>query len=171
MPRIAVRTVIAEASPCQSGSQPGLVDGRQSAAALAIRRGVCRRLRAEGYALLPEVPLASGRRADLVALGRKAEIVIVEIKSSLADFMADRKWRDYLAHSDRFFFATSAEVPLDVFPEEAGLILADPFGAEILREGAPQCRLPAARRKEMLTRLARAGANRLHDLEDPGHGA
>jgi len=174
MPRIAVRTVVAEASEWpgspQPGLVPGLVDGRQSAAALAVRRGVCRRLRAEGFALLPEVPLASGRRADLVALGKKAEIVIVEIKSSLADFMADRKWRDYLAHSDRFFFATSAEVPLDVFPPEAGLILADPFGAEIVRESA-ECRLPAARRKEMLTRLARAGANRLHDLEDPGHGA
>ncbi|WP_026379878.1 MmcB family DNA repair protein [Afifella pfennigii] len=165
MPRLTVRTVLAETAP----QAPALVDGRQSPAALAIRRGVCRRLRAEGYALLPELPLASGRRADLVGLGRKAEIVIVEIKSSLADFQADRKWRDYLAFADRFYFATCAQVPCDVFPAEAGLILADAFGAEILRESAVSP-LAGGRRKEMLTRLARAGANRLHDLEDPEGG-
>ncbi|MBK1623228.1 MmcB family DNA repair protein [Afifella marina] len=161
MPRIAIRTVLVE-----TDSQPALIDGRQSAAALAIRRGTCRRLRAEGYALLPEVSLSSGRRADLVALGGKGEIVIVEIKSSLADFMADHKWRDYFGYCDRFYFATSADVPLDVFPQEAGLILADAFGAEILRD-SDETRLAGARRKEMLVRIARAGANRLHDLEDP----
>src|SRR6188508_966538 len=82
------------------------VDGRQSARALAIRRGVCRRLRAEGLALIPEVTLRSGRRADLVALAADGAITIIEIKSSIEDFRSDGKWQDYLVHSDHFFFAT-----------------------------------------------------------------
>ncbi len=142
-------------------------DGRQSARALAIRRGVCRRLRAEGLALIPEVTLRSGRRADLVALGQGGAITIIEIKSSVEDFRADGKWQDYCLHCDHFFFATGPHVPPEIFPEAAGLIVADPYGAEILRP-ASCAKLPPATRKEMLIRLARAGAMRLHDLEDPG---
>jgi hypothetical protein len=142
------------------------IDGRQSERALAIRRGVCRRLRAEGLALIPEVTLRSGRRADLVALGSDGMITIVEIKSSIEDFRADQKWQDYCLHSDHFYFATGPHVPAEIFPLEAGLIVADPYGAEILRPSG--CvKLPAATRKEMLVRIARAGAHRLHDLEDP----
>ena len=142
------------------------VDRRQSERALAIRRGVCRRLRAEGLALIPEVTLRSGRRADLVALGADGTITIVEIKSSIEDFRADSKWQDYCLHSDHFYFATGPHVPPEIFPLDAGLIVADPYGAEILRPSA--CvKLPPATRKEMLIRIARAGAHRLHDLEDP----
>jgi hypothetical protein len=141
-------------------------DGRQSERALAIRRGVCRRLRAEGLALIPEVTLRSGRRADLVALGDDGMITIVEIKSSIEDFRADAKWQDYCFHADHFYFATGPDVPVEIFPLEAGLIVADPYGAEILR--ASTCTpIPAARRKEMLIRIARSGAYRLHSLEDP----
>jgi hypothetical protein len=145
------------------------LDGRQSERALAIRRGVCRRLRAEGLALIPEVTLRSGRRADLVALAGDGTITIVEIKSSVEDFRADAKWQDYCLHSDHFYFATGPHVPAEIFPPEAGLIVADSYGAEILRASvcAP---IPAARRKEMLIRIARAGAHRLHDLEDPDNG-
>lgn len=147
--------------------QPTLpLDGRQSERALAIRRGVCRRLRAEGLALIPEVTLRSGRRADLVALGGDGTITIVEIKSSIEDFRADSKWQDYCLHSDHFYFATGPHVPAEIFPLEAGLIVADSYGAEIIR--ASSCdKLAAATRKEMLIRIARAGAYRLHDLEDP----
>ncbi|MEZ5841384.1 MAG: MmcB family DNA repair protein [Hyphomicrobiales bacterium] len=142
------------------------VDGRQSAAAMEIRRGVGRLLRRHAFAMVPELTLASGRRADILAVGPKGEIWIVEIKSSLADFRADHKWPDYRAHCDRLFFATRAEVPLEVFPETAGLILADGFGAEILRE-APEHKLPGATRKAVMLRMAQVAAGRLHDLEDP----
>ena len=143
------------------------VDGRQSAAALAIRRGVCRRLRAEGFALIPELILPSGRRADLAAIGSTGEVLIIEIKSSVEDFRADGKWLDYLDHADRFFFATAPSVPPEIFPVETGLMIADAYGAEIVRE-APESRLHASVRKALLIRIARAGALRLHDLEDPG---
>jgi hypothetical protein len=142
------------------------VDGRQSERALAIRRGVCRRLRAEGLALIPEVTLRSGRRADLVALAADGAITIVEIKSSIEDFRADGKWQEYCLHADHFYFATGPHVPPEIFPADAGLIVADGYGAEVLRP-ASCTKLAAARRKEMLIRLARAGATRLHDLEDP----
>lgn len=162
-----MRYVQPSGNPPHAGAEPASVaDGRQSDAALAIRRGVCRRLRAEGYALIPELILPSGRRADLVAVCPKGRLVIIEIKSSIEDFRADCKWPDYLAHADRFYFATGPAVPPDIFPRSAGLMVADPYGAEILRE-APEERLHASVRKALLIRIARAGALRLHDLEDP----
>ena len=105
------------------------VDGRQSDTALAVARGTARLLHAHGYSVVGELPLASGRRADLVALDAGGSIWIVEIKSSVADFRADQKWMDYRAHCDRLFFATSMEVPCEIFPTDAGLIVADAFGA------------------------------------------
>jgi hypothetical protein len=142
------------------------VDGRQSPTALAVARGTARYLHALGYCVVSELPLPSGRRADLVALGGGGEIVIVEIKSSVADFRADQKWMDYRMHCDRLFFATVVEVPSEIFPPDAGLIVADAFGAAVLNE-APEHRLPAATRKAMMLRFARAAALRLQALADP----
>ena len=93
--------------------------------------------------------------------------MIVEIKSSVADFRADHKWRDYFAYCDRLYFAVDADMPLDAMPEEAGLIVADSYGGEILREPAPRAISPAARRAVLL-RFALAAAERLHRLADPG---
>jgi hypothetical protein len=142
------------------------VDGRQSAAALTVARGTARYLHALGYCVVSELPLPSGRRADLVALGGDGEILIVEIKSSVADFRADQKWTDYRLHCDRLFFATLLEVPRDIFPADAGLIVADAFGASIIGE-APEHRLAAATRKSMMLRFAHAAALRLQALADP----
>jgi len=113
-----------------------------------------------------ELPLASGRRADLVALGRDGEIWIVEVKSSIADFRADQKWMDYRLHCDRLFFATTLEVPCEIFPADTGLIVADAFAAQIVCE-APEHRLHAATRKSMTLGFARAAAQRLSALADP----
>ena len=143
-----------------------LTDGRQSETALKVWRGAARLLRLMDYACLPEVTLSSGRRADLLALGPKQELWIIEVKSSIADFRADTKWPDYRQHCDRLYFATHPDVPLDIFPEEAGLILSDGFGAEIIRD-APEHKLTAATRKAVTLRFARNAAHRLHDLNDP----
>jgi hypothetical protein len=142
------------------------VDGRQSPTALAIARGTARYLHALGYCVVSELPLPSGRRADLVALGGDGEILIVEIKSSVADFRADQKWTDYRLHCDRLFFATIVDVPREIFPADTGLIVADAFGASIVCE-APEHRLAAARRKTVMLRFAHAAALRLQALADP----
>ncbi len=142
------------------------VDGRQSPTALAVARGTARFLHALGYCVVGELPLPSGRRADLVALGGDGEIVIVEIKSSIADFRADQKWMEYRLHCDRLFFATIVDVPRDIFPADAGLIVADAFGAAIVCE-APEHRLVAATRKTVMLRFAHAAALRLQALADP----
>jgi hypothetical protein len=142
------------------------VDGRQSETALAVARGTARLLHAFGYCVVSELALPSGRRADLVALGGDGEIVIVEIKSSVADFRADQKWMDYRLHCDRLFFATTVEVPCEIFPSDTGLIVADAFGASIVCE-APEHRLAAATRKAMMLRFAHAAALRLQALADP----
>jgi hypothetical protein len=142
-------------------------DGRQSPHALSVARGVGRLVRARGFAVVAELPLSTGRRADIVALGPGGELWIVEIKSSVEDFRVDRKWPDYRLSCDRLFFATHADVPIDIFPEDAGLILADGYGAELIRE-APEHRLAGATRKAMMIRFAQAAAHRLHGLIDPG---
>lgn len=144
-------------------------DGRQSPHAMLVARGVGRLLRARGFAVVSELPLATGRRADIVGLGPAGDIWIVEIKSSIEDFRADQKWPDYRLSCDRLFFASHTQVPTDIFPEDAGLILADRFGAELLRD-APEHRLPGTTRKAMLVRFAQAAALRLHGLIDPGAG-
>ena len=145
------------------------VDGRQSQTALAIARGTARYLHALGYCVVSELPLPSGRRADLVALGGDGEIIIVEIKSSVADFRADQKWMDYRLHCDRLFFATALDVPCEIFPPDTGLIVADAYGAYMQCE-APEHRLAAPTRKSMTVRFAIAAAQRINRLIDPqGH--
>ena len=131
-----------------------------------MSRGTQRLLISLGLSCISELPLASGRRADLVAVGGDGEIWIVEIKSSIEDFRVDQKWRDYRLHCDRLFFATAAHVPLDIFPREAGMIVADAYGGELVRE-APEHRLHASTRKSVMLVFARAAALRLQTLADP----
>lgn len=140
--------------------EPTLVDGRQSERALLVRRGVQRLFGHLRHAVLPELGLASGRRADLISLSEKGEIWIVEIKSSIEDLKADNKWPDYRLHCDRLFFATHPDVPMDIFPEDCGMILSDGYGAEIMRL-APEHKLAPATRKALTLRFARASASRL----------
>lgn len=144
-------------------------DRRQSETALAIARGTGRFLRSLGFACIGELPLPSGRRADLVALNASGEIWIVEIKSSVEDLRADRKWQDYRAHCDRLFFAFTRDLPCGIFPADTGLIVADAYGAHLHCE-APEHRLAAPTRKAMMLRFALAAAQRLNRLADPqGH--
>jgi hypothetical protein len=147
---------------------PPIVDLRQSATALRVQRGVMRMLR-EVYdmACYAEVPLRNGRRADVLAVGPKGEIWIIEIKSSLVDFQVDRKWPEYREFSDRFFFAKPPELDAAIFPESEGLIVADGHDGAILRD-SPDTPLNPARRKALMLKLARMGADRIHLLMDPG---
>jgi hypothetical protein len=142
------------------------VDGRQSPTARAVARGTTRLLHSLGFSVVSELPLASGRRADLVALGGDGEVWIVEIKSSVVDFRADQKWIDYRLHCDRLFFAATLEVPCEIFPADVGLIVADAFGASVVCE-APEHRLHGSTRKSMMLAFARAAALRLSALADP----
>ena len=145
------------------------LDGRQSETALAVARGTRRLLRARGFSTLAELTLATGRRADIVALAGNSVVHIVEIKSSVADFRADTKWREYRAFCDRFYFAVPADFPIDIIPDDTGLILADAFGAAIEREPGEH-RLAPATRRSVLLRFAQAAADRLHMLGDPDAG-
>lgn len=141
-------------------------DGRHSEAAADIARGTMRLLAGLGMTPVLEFTLANWRRADIAALGPKGEIWIVEVKSSRVDFETDQKWPDYLDFCDRFLFAVDPTFPTEILPEEAGLILADRYGAEIVRE-APEDRLSASRRRAVTLRLARTAAQRLHATLDP----
>ncbi len=170
---MAKRHTEPELGPVEEASQrvdPGVlpdVDGRQSEAAAAIQRGVVRLLRAHGFSSLYEVPLANGRRADVVGLGQKSEIWIIEIKSSVEDFRADTKWPEYRQYCDRLFFAVDPAFPVRILPEDTGLIIADRYAGELIRRG-PLDPLAAARRKAMMLSFARQSANRLMALIDPG---
>lgn len=132
-----------------------------------LARGVCRHLASHGFATLEEFTPDRGKRLDVMALGPRGEIWIVECKSSRADFTSDAKWGGYLDWGDRYFWAVDAEFPTELLPEETGLILADAWDAEILRLG-PETRLAGARRKAVTQRFARIAAQRLQALRDPG---
>lgn len=144
-------------------------DGRQSPIAAEIQRGVCRALRVLGHSVVTELALANGRRADVVALSPGGDIWIVEIKSCLIDYQTDGKWTEYLPHCDRLYFAVAPDFPVEVIPEDAGLMLADRYGAHLMREPVEE-RLNAARRKAMMLCFARAAALRLQRHLDPGCG-
>lgn len=137
-----------------------------SEAAQQVTRGVRRMLAGQGYQSVVEFSLANGRRADVFAFNEAGEVLIVEVKSCVADFRADRKWGDYAEFCDRFFFAVNADFPQELIPPETGLMIADGFGAEILRDG-PVGDLTTVRRKAVILRAALAAAQRLHRAEDP----
>jgi len=139
------------------------------ATAALLARGVCRALDQLGYASLVEFPLANGRRADVLGLGKAGDLIIVEIKSSVADFRADRKWASYRDFADRLYFAVPDHFPQALIPEECGLMVADAFGAALLRDGATT-RLDPGRRRALTLRFARIGAVRLHRCLDPEAG-
>ena len=132
-----------------------------------LQRGVCRGLRSHDFVCVEELIPAPGLRVDVMALGPKGEIWVVECKSGRPDFAADRKWQGYLEWCDRFFWAVDGGFPVEVLPEGTGLILADAYDAEILRMG-PETPLSGARRKALLRTFARAAAGRLQGLRDPG---
>ncbi len=132
-----------------------------------LARGVCRHLLSHGFVTVEELVPAPGLRVDVMGLGPKGEVWIVECKSSRTDFLTDRKWHNYLEWADRFFWAVDADFPVELLPDETGLIIADGYDAEILRMG-PEQGLAGARRKVMLTKFARHAALRLQSLRDPG---
>jgi hypothetical protein len=142
------------------------VDGRQSAIAAGVQRGVRRLFAQLGHVTMPEFTLGNGRRADVMALAPDGTLTIVEIKSCVADFRADQKWPDYEEFCDHFYFAVPETMPLDILPDDRGLILADSFGAAILRD-ARRHALAGARRKAVTLRFAHAAASLLHHLADP----
>jgi hypothetical protein len=135
-----------------------------------LARGVARALRQFDFVSVEELVPTPGLRVDLMALGPKGEIWVIECKSSRADFMADQKWQGYLPWCDRFFWAVDANFPTELLPTETGLILADAYDAEIMRMG-PETPLAGARRKVMLQKFARHAALRLQGFRDPGVSA
>lgn len=126
----------------------------------ALARGVVRLMGDHGFPAILEVGLPNGRRADVMGLGPRGEVWIVETKSCLEDFAVDTKWPDYLAYCDRFHFAVAVDFPLDALPADIGVIVADGFGGEIVRESALGELNPARRRSLVLT-FARLAALRL----------
>ena len=149
-----------------------------------LARGVSRHLASLGWVTVEELVPARGLRVDVMALGRKGEIWVVECKSSRADFMTDQKWQGYLDWCDRFFWAVDEAFPVELLPEETGLILADAYDAEIVRMAsgviladaydaeivrmAPEAKLAPARRKAVVQTFATHAARRLQTLRDPG---
>jgi hypothetical protein len=134
-----------------------------------LARGVARHLRALGFASVEEFVPARGLRVDVIGVGPKGEIWIVECKSSRADYQSDQKWQGYLEWCDRFFWAVDLEFPTELLPAETGLIIADAYDAELVRMPDEQ-KLAAARRKKLTHKLAMDAAWRLPRLRDPQPG-
>lgn len=135
--------------------------------AAAILRGTQRLIRSLNFESLSEVPLGNGRRADILALGHNGEVWIVEIKSSIADFRADQKWPDYRDYCDALLFAVAPDFPAEILPADVGLIFADAYAGDLIRQPS-QHPLSPARRKALTLSIARMATMRLHARIDPG---
>lgn len=137
-----------------------------------VARGVARLFARNDIWCLGEVPLRGGRRADLMGIDARGQIVIVEIKVARGDLLGDAKWGDYLDYCDRFFWALPPGMdrsPLDsaaFLPDLCGVIVADGYDGEILRPAALSP-LAAARRKAQVENLARIAMRRHTGLLDP----
>ena len=132
-----------------------------------LARGVCRHLRSHNFVSVEEFVPSRGLRVDVMGLGPKGELWVIECKSSRTDFQTDRKWQGYLNWCDRYFWAVDDTFPTDLLPDGTGLIIADAYGAEIVRM-APEDKLPGPRRKTLTQKFARHAALRWHSARDPG---
>ena len=132
-----------------------------------LARGVSRHMRSHDFVTVEELVPTVGLRVDVMALGPKAEIWVIECKSCRADYQADQKWQGYLDWCDRFFWAVDTDFPTELLPDETGLIIADGYDAEIIRMG-PESKLAPARRKVMIQKFARHAAIRAQIARDPG---
>jgi len=134
--------------------------------ALALARGVSRMLGEAGQTCLHEFTLRNGRRADVMAMASDGTFTIIEIKSSVNDFRTDSKWPDYLEFCDHFYFAVAEDFPQEMIPESCGLIVADAYGAVILRASVED-RINGSRRRMLMLRYAEVAGRRLMSLLDP----
>ncbi len=134
-----------------------------------VTRGVCRYLSNLGYSVLTEFTLKNGRRADVIGLSRDGSVVIVEVKTSVADLKADQKWPEYEEFCDQLYFATPRDFPLELLPAACGILVADSWGGDEIR-AAEISPLHASRRRVLTLKLARKAAQRLHNLTDPRLG-
>jgi hypothetical protein len=132
-----------------------------------LARGVCRHLLTHDFVSVEELVPTSGLRVDVMALGPKSEVWIVECKSSQIDFTSDCKWQGYLEWCDRYFWAVDEDFPSDLLPANTGLIIADQYDAELVRM-PEENKLAPARRKVMVQKFARHAAMRWHTARDPG---
>ena len=131
-----------------------------------LARGVCRAMASHGFVTVEEFVPKRGLRVDVMALGPKGEIWVIECKSSRADFTSDNKWQGYLDYCDRYFWAVDGAFPTELLPAETGLIIADAYGGEIIRQ-APEAKLAPARRKALIQKFAEHAARRLQVYRDP----
>ena len=128
-----------------------------------VTRGVCRLFHNLGFGTLTEFKLSNGRRVDVMAMDRNGDFVIVEVKSSVADYRADRKWQQYLAFCDRFYFAVPTGFPFEMMPDDCGIIVADPYDAAVRRECTIK-KLNANRKRRQLINFAIAASGRLRQI-------
>lgn len=134
-----------------------------------LARGVSRYMRSLGFATLEEFVPTRGLRVDVMALGPKGELWIIECKSSRADFQSDSKWQGYLEWADRYFWAVDSAFPTELLPEGSGLIMADAYDAQVIEMPQEQ-KLAPARRKKLVQKFAMDSAWRLQRLRDPRPG-
>ena len=139
----------------------------QAKPGVILARGVARHLLSHDFVSIEEFGPAPGLRVDVMALGPRGELWVVECKSCRSDFLADRKWQNYLPFCDRYFWGVDCDFPVELLPDDTGLIVADGYDAEIVRMG-PDLKMAGARRKALTHRFARHAALRWHGARDPG---
>lgn len=113
-------------------------------------------------------------RADLIASNMGAYLVIVEVKSSVADFRADKKWHKYAEFANKFYFAMAPDVYEKVkakIPAGVGVFLVYDTGHTKIKARAKHAEVSPEVRLNMLTRLAYRGNDTLYQRKSKTSGA
>jgi len=167
-PRLTPRTGQRGATDPSDGgsSNAGADTGRGNGRAVLLARGICRHLASLGYSTLTEFRVGKGRRVDVIGLNRDQRFVIVEIKTSVADFRSDGKWPDYLPWCDTYYFAVPGDFPQDILPDDQGILVADAWEAAVIRE-ASELPMNGTRRRTQVLKFALAAGQRLQQHLDP----
>lgn len=132
----------------------------RSLVAAALKKAAAFYLFRYGFAVTYELGVMpwGSRRADIVANKVSGKIVILEVKSSLADFRTDKKWRSYLDYCDKFMFCTTEDVYekiKDELPKEVGVVCLSPStGWAYMAKKSPNLELTDENRMSVLARLA-----------------
>jgi hypothetical protein len=128
------------------------------------------------YVVNHEVGLCKhGRlRADLIATNMGLYIILVEVKSSVADFRTDKKWHKYLPFSNKTYFAMAPEVyekVKDQIPKGIGIFLVYPSGHTKIKGRAHHREVDAAVKLNIAARLVYRSGETLHERKSKTAGA
>ena len=87
------------------------------------------------------------RRADVIAVNMKREVIICEVKSGWQDFAADHKWESYLDFCNKMYFAVTHSFWESHGPKIRERLIGSGCGVICIQSNGQVCVVLPARRR------------------------